>query len=348
METLVWARKGQAMATHKRSGGPQTNEGKSKSSKNANTHGITTSTPVDGHEAARIQSFKQELIDYYSPQSPLEILQIERIALCRAKLARLYEVEQVRLNLRIEEIERSPEKILEHLNWVSGVDKGMVLDLIRFKRLILPCGLEDAELKKIYLEIDTYVGSFSEDADLVENFPVLVRYLKRVGDGKSQTIWLQLIRTAEQIRAVINRGEYYSQYLSSVLAKIKADESSPDEDPELRELEEHISQTQAELRAAKAERHPNRASEVPIFPHTDVIRRYLSIFSELFRAQQRALELATTFAQTKEQVLRSLTLPSSEADLLMRYQTTLERRLSVAIGELLALQNRPGPKNNAK
>lgn len=335
------------MATQKRSGGPKTDEGKSKSSKNAITHGITTSTPVDSQEAARIQSFKAELMDYYQPRSPLEILQIERIALCRAKLARLYEVEQVRLNLLIEEIERSPEKILEHLNWISGLDKGMLLDLVRFKRLILPCALEDTELKKIYCEIDAYAGSFSDDVDIREHFPALVRYLKRVGDDKDPTLWLQLIHTAQRIRSVMDRGQYYNQYFSSVLAKAKEAEKTPEEDPELRALKEHIAQVQADLKAAKAERYPNRVNEVPIFPHTDVIRRYLSVFTELFQAQQRAIELASTFAQTKEQVIRSLTLPSNEADLLMRYQTTLERRLSVAIGELLALQNRPSPKKSS-
>lgn len=334
------------MATQKRSGGPQTDEGKIKSSKNAITHGITTMSPVDNQEAARIQSFKAELIDYYDPQSPLEILQIERIALCRAKLARLYEVEQVRLNLRIEEIKRSPEKILEHLSWVSGLDKGMLLDLVRFKRLILPCGLEDIELKKIYLEVDAYIGSFSDDQDISEHFPALVRYLKRVGDSADQTLWLRLIHTAQRIRSVMDRGQYYSQYISSILAKVKESEKAPEEDPELRALKEYVAQTQADFRAAKAERYPDRVDEEPLFPHTDVIRRYLSVFTELFQAQQRALDLALTFAQTKEQVIRSLTLPSNETDLLMRYQTTLERRLSVAIGELLALQNRPAPKKN--
>lgn len=335
------------MATQKRGGGPQTEEGKTKSSKNAITHGITSASPTDSQEAARIQGFKAELMDYYQPRSPLEILQIERIALCRAKLARLYEVEQVRLNLRIEEIERSPEKVLERLNWVSGLDKGMLLDLVRFKRLILPCGLEDVELKKIYSEIDAYAGSFSDDADIREHFPVLVRYLKRVGDDKDSTLWLQLIHTAQRIRSVMDRGQHYNQYFSSVLAKVKEAENISEEDPELRALEEHVAQVQADLRAAKAERHPNRINEEPIFPHTDVIRRYLSVFTELFQAQQRAIELASTFALTKEQVIRSLTLPSNETDLLMRYQTTLERRLSVAIGELLALQNRPSPKRSS-
>ena len=43
-------------------------------------------------------------------------------------------------------------------------------------------------------------------------------------------------------------------------------------------------------------------------------------------------------------MLRALSLPVAESDLLMRYQTTLQRRLSHAIGELLALQRAKKPE----
>ena len=41
-------------------------------------------------------------------------------------------------------------------------------------------------------------------------------------------------------------------------------------------------------------------------------------------------------------MLRSVTLGGEESDRLLRYQTTWERRLSSAIGELLALQAKNG------
>jgi len=40
----------------------------------------------------------------------------------------------------------------------------------------------------------------------------------------------------------------------------------------------------------------------------------------------------------QELMLRSVTLSGEESDRLLRYQTTWERRLSSAIGELLVLQ----------
>ena len=49
-------------------------------------------------------------------------------------------------------------------------------------------------------------------------------------------------------------------------------------------------------------------------------------------------EVAKDFIRMRELMLSSVTLSGEEYDRLLRYQTTWERRLSSAIGELLALQ----------
>ena len=103
------------MTENKRGGGPKTQQGKVRSSMNAKTHGITSNKPKDANEKALIETFSKELVDYYDPQSPLEKLQIERIAICRAKLHYLYELEQVKLELASKELEAQPEKILEKI-----------------------------------------------------------------------------------------------------------------------------------------------------------------------------------------------------------------------------------------
>jgi len=56
------------------------------------------------------------IIDFYKPASPLETFQIERIAMCRAKLARLYEVESVRLQLAQQELINDSKKIINAIN----------------------------------------------------------------------------------------------------------------------------------------------------------------------------------------------------------------------------------------
>ena len=69
----------------------------------------------------------------------------------------------------------------------------------------------------------------------------------------------------------------------------------------------------------------------------DVLEK-CKVFVDLYRYSQEAQRAFEQFLQTKALMLKSVTLPSNQSDLLMRYQTTLERILSSAIGELLALQ----------
>ena len=84
---------------------------------------------------------------------------------------------------------------------------------------------------------------------------------------------------------------------------------------------------------------PNLPSAPPsIFSNHSEVMKKLAWFSKLWECYD-ALEAAQLqFASTQELMLKALTLPSNESDLFMRYQTTLERRVSGAIGELLELQ----------
>ncbi len=112
------------MTQAKRSGGPKTTQGKARSSKNATSHGLTSMRPSNPSEKALIESFAQELTDYYKPKSPLEQLQIQRIAICRAKLAYLYDLEQVKLALAAKELESQPQKDFGKDPWGQGFSAG--------------------------------------------------------------------------------------------------------------------------------------------------------------------------------------------------------------------------------
>ena len=118
------------MKQAKRSGGPKTVQGKARSSKNATSHGLTSISPSNSNEKALVDSYTQELTDYYKPESPLEQLQIRRIAMCRAKLAYLYDLEQVKLALVVKELESQPEKILEKIPGATGLAMGMAKEFI--------------------------------------------------------------------------------------------------------------------------------------------------------------------------------------------------------------------------
>jgi hypothetical protein len=72
------------------------------------------------------------------------------------------------------------------------------------------------------------------------------------------------------------------------------------------------------------------------------INEALSAITKLNSVVVRAHEVAKEFQQRQDLMLRSVTLDGEESDRLLRYQTTWERRLSSAIGELLALQAKNG------
>lgn len=114
----------------RRSGGPRSAVGKAKSAQNSFKHGLTTIAPSTELEKTLMAKFITELTDFNEPQSPLEKLQIERIALARAKLARLYESEQARLDLEINKLAHSPDPFFEKMPHVKGIAKGMAMEFI--------------------------------------------------------------------------------------------------------------------------------------------------------------------------------------------------------------------------
>jgi hypothetical protein len=81
-------------------GGPKTAKGKRASSQNSLVHGATSNNVVSADQKALVERYEHELTAYYKPDSTLEKLQIQRIALCKAKLDALYELEMIKLGNR--------------------------------------------------------------------------------------------------------------------------------------------------------------------------------------------------------------------------------------------------------
>jgi hypothetical protein len=113
--------------------------------------------------------------------------------------------------------------------------------------------------------------------------------------------------------------------------------------PEMEELERY----QEERRIARGQKpktvEPPSKVDPDAIDEMATIAQQLKQFLDLYQSYQRAQKLAVQYQEIKDLMLRALSLPVAESDLLMRYQTTLERRLSSAIGELLALQRAPKP-----
>jgi hypothetical protein len=66
----------------------------------------------------------------------------------------------------------------------------------------------------------------------------------------------------------------------------------------------------------------------------------LTRFTQLWTDFVSAKELVGRFHEAKALMARAITPSAEGSDRLMRYQTSIEKRLSSAIGELLALQSR--------
>ena len=335
------------MKQAKRSGGPKTLQGKARSSKNATSHGLTSVAPSNSNEKALVDSYSKELIEYYKPESPLEQLQIQRIATCRAKLAYLYDLEQVKLSLAAKELESQPEKILEKIPGASGLALGMAKEFITSGEIHLPCRLDLPLLEAICDEIKQMSGVIENKHQFARALPKLTKYLNAypvVGLNNTNQWMEKLAAISKELKMTDERGDMYAGKFEEIVKgylrgrEYEALLEKEARRPGLEELERY----QEERRIARGQK-PRKTEPTPkIDPDaiTDmaIIKQQLQPFLDLHKSYQKVHGIAVQYQEIKDLMLRALSLPVAESDLLMRYQTTLERRLSSAIGELLALQ----------
>lgn len=320
------------MAVGNRSGGPRSEQGKAKSSKNALKLGVTTMNIASSDEQKMVDEYVQELMDYYHAESPLEKLQIQRIAVCRAKLARLYQVEQLRLQLTQKNIENDPEQIFKEMNVRKGLVRSMALEGIRHGGITLPCNLSFGELEAIAAEVDHFHGTLKSERDLEESFPRLVKFLRQYsarGLNQSTSLLERFEVVAHRIYRVMRQDIYLGnlgELLEELLSSNKKQISTDDQDA-------------IDLMSAI---NPNYVPPEPAQYQVDIrqLQSLMPLFVHLKCALKDAQLLIDRYQESKSLLVQSTLLPQSEADLLMRYQTTLERRLSSSLGELLELQKR--------
>lgn len=142
----------------------------------------------------------------------------------------------------------------------------------------------------------------------------------------------------EQLQSAIDSGGNYLEGVKSfwpdrfkkVKAELTAEELAID-----RELGEY--QEQARQRGGQKYKLDIHFSE-KVFPD----KKKLTVIFNAFRTIQSAYLLTYKYSEAVRLKIelhkRALSLPIEEADLLMRYQTAWERRLSTLIGEFMQLQ----------
>lgn len=316
--------------------GPNTPAGKAKSAANSTVHGLRSNHISTTEQKAIYDSFLKELFEFYNPQSPLEKLELERIATCKAKLQTLYALENAKLNVMYREYGSNPQQLLKKYGSLDPLVKGMMYELIRWKTLILPCNLDADTLEKIHLEIESFSGEISDEAHLKKVFPNLVSYLLSF-DSEEEYLDRRLIAISEKIIRSINRGEDYCEFMASLLPDIQK-ESDPELTDEQIEFENQIREHQLQSKKQGDVKKLNINLDTIGFKDGKHLQKVLRPFSDLFLAYMQAIRLSKDSQIFIEEKRAALSLPQDEADLLMRYQTTWERRLSSSIGEFLRLQ----------
>ncbi len=92
-------------------GGPRTARGKTKSSRNATTHGIFSTAVLLQHESAsRFKSLLRGLRDYYKPVGVLEEIRVEKLTVLIWRQRRLLLVETAVIQAQIKSAEKTKEE----------------------------------------------------------------------------------------------------------------------------------------------------------------------------------------------------------------------------------------------
>lgn len=316
----------------KRTGGPKTAEGKARIAKNAVKHGLSATSLLDEQQIKLVAQFIKELTQYYKPNSPLEKMYIERIAQTRAKLQRFSEVESVGVMLVQSELQHRPELVLNRFTHVSDSVKQIALRLILGKKFKFPLGLSEPLLQSLCKEVAEMPGVLHSEEDLPTKLPLLSAFLK---DAKP-------LGEGDRNQISSDAPLFLDNQLRLCVTQIKLDRDNSaapivgeDELAEVKRI--LLNMSRQESAVALSASATKRSSEVQSY--NVIFSQDFEAFKVLLLEYHAALELVSRVNLITEQMQRAAILPDQDMDKMMRYQTTLERRLSSLTGEFLSIRN---------
>jgi hypothetical protein len=305
-----------------RSTGPKSAKGKAKSSQNAVSHGLTSNRLMPD-EIIMVEEFTRELNEYYKPESPLEVLQIQRIAFCRAKLAKLIDIELAGREVARKLIELEPRRVVDRLTQFSLPIRTLALKSIEGVSLVQSIGIDRQMLRSIHQEIRDMVEELRSPEDLPRLLPKLCSSLMHPnflpsggqGIGEDQRLKILVLRIEElsEPKLDLEQKGAFEQLLRQV--HLHSDFSQDDEN----------------------NKFVRRYRAGPGGYHESVFKD-LKLIAGLDTTQSQVEQALLSFEEMKGWMIRSADISSEESDRMMKYQTMLERRLSSSIGELLELR----------
>ena len=285
-----------------KSTGPRSREGKEISSKNALKHGATSKGFISDAERERFEILLNDLKQHYQSNNPLIKLQLERIAKIMVQLERIQDT--IAASFEKSRAQTNVYKNLINQLQMTSDDKALLA------RKILGYEMPKNLIETNKLDIANEVLIFKEDLpksqnEVLEKAPLLCEYLFQ----ESRLLNLSI---KEFIERKIPRVNNHNQVKVITVGWINSDKK--ERSKEKYSIEEAILEVSLD----------------------DLIVAIDWFLGELERKTESARKIED-FEKLQSLEEQSIIPDHDHIDLLMRYQTTLQRQLSTTIGELIAL-----------
>ena len=284
--------------------GPKSKAGKSRSSRNAIKHGLTAKNWLDEAEQEQYQSLLTAFREEYQPQTATEEMLVERVANLATRSSRFHRVEDGLFQLA-----RHKATEFESIKDSFGIDDEVVADAVAIANGIYDPTIEVD--KALMVEIMGIKNSeeITGYNYVLENLPELRR--KLISDCRSERCDIKQLIGG---KGSPNQDKYKPKFTIRWANEdgTYSDDAQESSEPSDEELDKSgLDVSALDIRAYIREQH-------------------LKILRQL-----QLNEFITNYKQRGQLLVNSAMPPPGEMDRLMRYQTTNERQLSKALGELL-------------
>ena len=308
--------------------GPKTARGKARASKNALIHGLTALVHDTPGELELSQAYTKQLLEHYYPDSPLESLQVSRVARTWAKLEMSYKQERAKLALALYEFESVPSNTTGSMNEGSELELSIANTFLDGKALPLAFSISEEEVVAVAKEARALKAQVTSDIDFERHMPQLFCLVENIKlsaldgleEGASALDRLKII--ADAVGVIFSHDGLHGALFMNLInqmERFRRDEAS-----------NHTSSNQRKHIRRREVQEPNKIHEAFV--------EHIRLFVRLSNALDKAKSLVEKVREHRQLKRASISLPPEESDRFARYQANLERRLSSQIGELRVMQ----------